>query len=273
MRVSVEFRQPENLPIDAGGLLPSAVLSRSLAKIEKMTVDVAGKRIPLQEMARINRQVDGVDELIFCGETRALHSIGREMEKGRLVVDGDCGRWAGADMTGGEMEIKGNAGDCLGAAMHGGVLRAYGDAGDWCGANLPGRSRGMDGGTIMVRGSVGSEAGAYMRRGLLWIGKNSSEFTGARMLAGTICIGGNLGNYAGMGLRRGSIIAGHMASMVPGFTSTGYADMEWLQMTMVALHKMGMSIPTRWKHIRPLRFTGDNLDMGKGEMIAYELVE
>jgi formylmethanofuran dehydrogenase subunit C len=112
-----------------------------------------------------------------------------------------------------------------------------------------------------------------MRRGLLWIGKNSGEFTGARMLAGTIIISGNLGSYAGMGLRRGSIIAGHLTSMVPGFRSAGYADAEWMRMELIALHTMGMTIPTGWQHLRSLRFTGDHLDLGKGELVVYELAE
>ena len=273
MRVSLEFRLPGNLPINASELLPSAVLSRPMAGLEKITVDIAGRKAPLKEVAQINRQTDGEDELVLCGETHALNSIGRGMGKGKMHVDGDCGCWAGAEMTGGELDIMGNTGDSLGSAMHGGVIRVHGDSGDWCGANLPGKSSGMDGGTILVRGSVGCEAGSGMRRGLLWVGKNSDAYTGARMLAGTIVIGGTLGKHAGMGLRRGSIIAGHAVSVTPGFNSTGYADMEWMRLTFIALHKMGMSIPAIWERVRPLRFTGDHLDVGKGELIAYELAQ
>lgn len=273
MRVSVEFRLPGNLPIDVRELLPSTVLSRTMPSLEKMTVDIAGERIPLKEIARINRRAEGEDELVLCGETHALNSIGRGMGKGKLHVVGDCSRWAGAEMAGGELVITGNAGDSLGSAMHGGMIRVHGDSGDWCGANLPGKSSGMDGGTILIRGSVGSEAGSGMRRGLLWVGKNSEPYTGARMLAGTIVIGGTLGKHAGFGLRRGSIIAGQAGSIMPGFNSTGYADMEWMRLTFIALHKMGMSIPATWQRTRALRFSGDHLDMGKGELIAYELAE
>ncbi len=273
MRVTLDFRLPDFTPVDVSMLLPAQVLRLSPGEIERIQLSIDRRPTLLGEVCAVSCVSAGDDALVFAGSTRWLKHAGRSLDGGLLVVDGDAGYGAGAEMAGGELVIHGSAGDCLGAAMSGGLVRLLGRAGDWCGASLPGQDRGMTGGTIMVGGSTGDFTGMAMRRGLVWVSGSAGEFCGERMLAGTILCAGEAGPCAGRGMKRGSIAAGRMGLPLPGFRPAGRADAEWMRICVLALKGLGVAIPSLWLEARPRRFTGDHLEMGRGEILAYDLVE
>ncbi len=273
MRVILTFAVPEHLFVDVRPLQPGMLLGLSRREIEKLPLAVGNREVPLGEVGQIRRMSTKVDELILDGTTSCLIHAGHGMNGGRLAIEGDAGYGAAAGMQAGEIHVRGCAGDCLGMAMEGGLVRVVGSAGDWCGAARPGQTSGMHGGTILVEGNVGAEAGAGMRRGLICAAGDAGAYAGARMLAGTICIGGKAGPGAGMGMKRGSLVAGRLEQILPGFNPTGPADDEWLRIYYVSVSSLGFRMPGGWMAHAAGRFTGDTLELGKGEIIVYDLVE
>ncbi len=103
--------------------------------------------------------------------------------------------------------------------------------------------------------------------------RDTGRYAGSRMAAGTILCGGTLGEYPGLGMKRGSIIAQTTSGLLPGFFPAGKADEEWLRISFSEISRSGMSFPSRWLFASPSRFTGDHLEMGKGEILVYDQLE
>ncbi|MBI4731640.1 MAG: formylmethanofuran dehydrogenase subunit C [Chloroflexi bacterium] len=253
--------------------MPETVFGRTKAEIERLPVVVSGRQVRLGDVCRVRCSSKGQDRLSLRGETSNLERVGTCMGVGTMVVEGDAGYGTGEEMNGGTIEILGNAADCLGLALHGGQIRAAGNVGDWCGANSPGEKDGMTGGVILIGGNAGREAGAGMRRGLIYAAGDVGEFCAARMNAGTFLCAGRLGKYAGIGMKRGSLVAGKISGMLPGFQSAGEADTEWLKICLVMLGKINVHVPEEWSRMTPKRYTGDPLEMGKGEILVYDEFE
>ncbi|MDD5367800.1 MAG: formylmethanofuran dehydrogenase subunit C [Anaerolineaceae bacterium] len=270
MRIVLNFHPPDMVQLDVRSLLGSNLLGLSQPQIEKLPLQANRQAVQLGDVCRVTRELAGQDEVFFCGETRTCTFVARGMPAGKLEVEGGVGYGAGMEMSGGELVVHGSASDCLGVALRGGCIRVDGNAGDWVGAAHFGQDSGMTGGSILVGGSTGSYTGVAMRRGLIWVAGNTGEYTGERILAGTIVCTGSLGRYAGLGMRRGSIVAGRTDSVLPGFSAAGRADDEWLRIYFKALSDSGIHIPAGWQGAAPNRFSGDHLEMGKGEILVYE---
>ncbi len=271
MRITLDFHLETNLPVDASGLLPKRVLPLPFQDVERLPLGKGNLQVALRDCCQVVCEVDADDELVFTGGTDRLVNVGSKMDAGRLVVQGNVNRCAGLEMSGGELVISGNAGDYLGAALQGGVIRVSGNAGDYCGAGLPGHKEGMCGGMILVAGNAGAETGANMRRGLLAVWGSCGEYAAANLRAGTIIICGTCGKNAGLGMRRGSLVTGKLnGPMLAGFLPAGHADVEWLRVYWNKLNELGMRIPKGWMGGKWLRFTGDRLSLGKGEVLVYE---
>lgn len=254
MRVDLEFHPPMQGRVDASSLQPDFILRMTRVEMEHLTLTISNQIIPLAEACTILCDPEGVDDLVLSGETQILTKVGHSMKGGKLTVEGDAGDEVGVDMTSG-------------------LIRVHGSVGDWCGANKTANSSGMQGGMIFVDGRAGDQVGAGMRRGLIYISKNTGQYTGARMAAGTILCGGKLGDNPGLGMKRGSIIASKIDCLLPGFYPAGKADDEWLKVCFSEVRRAGMSLPAKWLKAIPMRFTGDHLEMGKGEILVYEPLE
>jgi len=254
MRIELAFQPQIKGRVDVSRLQPSSVLQVSMKQLEHQTVIVANNPIPLVEVCRVRREIDKSDELVFSGETQRLIKVGLSMNGGRIMVEG-------------------NVGDELGVSMAAGSIHVHGSVGDWCGANEYPNSTGMQGGMIFVEGNAGDQVGAGMRRGLIFISKNTGQYAGARMAAGTILCCGRLGTCPGLGMKRGSIIAGKANDLPPGFLAAGNADDEWLRICYSDLRRSGIKLPETWLEQSPIRFTGDHLETGRGEILIYDQVE
>ncbi len=273
MRVIMTFELPAYILADARSLLPGVLVSSSSHIMGKSPVIVGNRTVQLGDICKLKRVVSKEDAVVFEGSTEKLINCGSGMDKGTLIIDGNAGYGVGSGMRAGEIQVRGNAGDCLGMGMQGGLIRVQGNAGDRCGAGRPGEPSGMAGGTILVAGSAGSEAGAGMRQGLVCIAGCAGSFAGARMLAGTLLVCGKVGAGAGIGMRRGSLLAGRLEDVLPGFSPAGPPDEEWLRIYYSHILRMGFPLPGGWIERKARRFTGDNLELGKGELITYDLPE
>ena len=250
MRVTLKFKDNHLHRLDVSAIQPLNLLGKPLSEIERTGVRVVGKPIELAEVCSVRLSQAYEDELILSGDTTRLCAAGKKMMGGTLIIEGDTGDEIGLAMTAGTIFIKGNAGD-------------------WCGAHEVGKLQGMRGGMILIQGHAGNQAGACMRGGLIFVEKNLGDYAGARMKAGTILCSGRVGDSTGVGMRRGSIVANQGLKLLPGFTPAETADIEWLRIYATQLKKEGIEIPAKWLSKNPLRFTGDNLEMGKGEIFLY----
>jgi len=265
--VSLEFSTVGGERIDLRGVLPETVLGRAKSEINQLAVRVDGRKVGLGQVCRVRLAGRMEDELLLLGDTSCLDHTGWNMQNGRLIVKGNSGWGAGDGMRGGVLEVRGNAGDCLGKDMQGGTIHVTGCAGDWCGAAEASEKRGMTGGTILVDGDAGRGVGAGMRSGLIWVGGHAGDFCAWRMLAGTVICREGAGKFAGTGMKRGSMVTSRLEDVPLGFRAAGKADPGWLHLYLRALEGMGISMPYEWMDLSLSRYTGDHLEMGKGEII------
>lgn len=273
MRLSMEFRGVYPYPVDAACLLPERLLSLPERELAAMPLAVGKEQVCLGDICRLEHSAGEADELRLAGETACLQRVGSRLSGGRVMVDGDAGRWAGAEMQAGELILQGSASHGLGAGMCGGLLRVVGNAGGRTGGALLGRKHGMQGGVLIIDGNAGRYAGERMRRGLIFVGGDVDEFAGLYMHAGTLLVAGSLGGYAGVCMRRGSLVAGRCQAFTPGYTEACRSDFVWLRLALRHLAGLGAAIPNGWPGGRFRRFTGCDLNLGKGELLLYDPIE
>jgi formylmethanofuran dehydrogenase subunit C len=147
--------------------------------------------------------------------------------------------------------VKGNAGHLVGSAPRGSPM-------------------GIRGGEIMVLGSAGNEIGSGMRRGLIAIGGDAGDFTGVNMLAGTVVVLGHLGWRTGAGLKRGSIACAHPADLLPTFSYACTYRPLYLRLVLAHLRALGLPVTDRQLAGRYRRWSGDGVEMNKGEILLLE---
>jgi len=92
-------------------------------------------------------------------------NLANGMRRGRVIINGNCGNYAGESMGGGELIIKGDAGDYLGYYARNSKITVEGDIGDYLGAD----SRGMD---FTIKGNAGTDLCNFMSSGKVSIGKD-----------------------------------------------------------------------------------------------------
>lgn len=131
----------------------------------------------------------------------------------------------------------------------------------------------MSGGELVIHGSAGDCLGSGMRKGLIWVGGNAGKSCAENLHAGSIFCAGEMGRYAGIGMKRGSLVAERLDGILPGFFPAGMPDNEWLLVSFKSLEEMGIAVPLHWKTRKPACFTGDHLELGKGEILVYAKLE
>lgn len=259
--------QPE-APLEAEFVSPDGLAGKSTAAIANLPV-LHGNR---QELlgAFFGVEGSGADELRLVGDLRRVKLLGAAMSGGRVVIDGHAGMHLGAAMRGGELLLTGDAGDWAGAEMAGGRLTIRGNAGHMLGSGYRGSRRGMTGGEIIVHGSAGSEVGGTMRRGLIAIGGNTGDFTAVNMLAGTVIVLGELGWRAGAGMQRGTVVSMHQARILPTFAFATTYQPTFLRLYLRHLQALGLPIGEEQINGRYRRWSGDMVELGRGEFLILE---
>ena len=144
------------------------------------------------------------------------------------------------------MSIAGNADDWLAREMRGGKVIVMGNAGNYLGGGYRGEKCGMRGGEIEVRGNAGAYLGEHLCGGSIRILGNAGDFPGAANQGGTIFIGGST-YLPGAEMSKGTITVKGEAKVLPSFLKT-----EIVQVDGLAFQK----------------YTGDNVDNGKGELLV-----
>jgi formylmethanofuran dehydrogenase subunit C len=276
--------QPD-VPLEAEAITPDRFSGLSETQIADVPIMHGNRSAKLGDFFRVTPsptlppsassgqalQVEG--EVVLEGDLSRVKRIGEGMTQGRITIKGNVGMHLGAGMSGGQIIVEGDAGDWVGAEMQGGRIVVKGDAGHLVGSAYRGSRKGMLGGEIVVHGNAGAEVGNGMRRGLIAVGGDSGDFTGVNMLAGTIIVLGEMGWRSGAGMRRGSIISMRAARILPTFNFDCVYRPTFLRLYLRHLRALGLPIDDAFIAGRYRRWSGDMVDLGRGEILLMDEVE
>lgn len=251
--------------IDVSAFTPSKIAGLSAYEIANLVVAASGAAAG--DVFAISGEAG--DTTVISGHAR-LDGIGSGQDAGTIIVEGDCGDYAGAEMTGGRLDIRGNAGAWLGAAMTGGLITAKGSAGDFAGSARAGDKQGMAGGTIVVEGNVGERAGDRMRRGTIIARGTIGAAAGSRMMGGTLWSEAGFGPNPGPLLRRGTLIAPKVERMLPTFADCGWHDLNILKIMNKHFAETLGALAPKPLPLKIRRFAGDLASVGKGEILLTQ---
>jgi formylmethanofuran dehydrogenase subunit C len=265
MSITLTLQTTPTVPVEAEAITPDRLAGLNQAEMAALPVQHGNQKAALGDFFRVTGSSNG--EVRVEGDLSRIKLIGAGMTQGRVVIAGNVGMHAGAGMRGGEMVVEGDAGDWAGAEMAGGRLEIKGNAGHLLGSGYRGSTVGMQGGEIIVHGNAGNEVGGAMRRGLIAIGGDSGDFTGVNMLAGTIIVLGQLGWRSGAGMKRGSIISMHEAQLLPTFTYACTYYPTFLPIYLHHLRSLGLPINDAQLHSRYRRWSGDAVELNRGEIL------
>ena len=90
------------------------------------------------------------------------------------------------------------------------------------------------------------------------------------MLAGTIVALGPLGAVPGAGMRRGTIVAMSEVTLLPTFTFACSYQPPFLRLYLRHLRGLGLSLADGQVEGRYARWSGDGLELRRGEILIFE---
>ena len=268
MALTLTLRESPTVPLETEGVTPDHLAGRPRGEIEALTVWHGNRRAQLADFFAVSG--NGHEEVQIEGDLRRVKFLGAGMTAGRLIVAGDAGMHTGAGMRGGELLVEGDVGDFAGTAMRGGRLVVRGSAGRELGGAEPGVRAGMRGGEILVHGDAGDQVGAGLRRGLVAVAGRVGNAAGLRMLAGTIVALGGLGASAGAAMRRGTIVAMSELALLPTFAFACSYRPPFLRLYLRRLRELGLPLTDGQIEGRYARWSGDGLELRRGEILIYE---
>jgi formylmethanofuran dehydrogenase subunit C len=266
--LTLTLREPPAAMVLAEPLRPDLLAGLSRREIERLHLRHGNRPAPLGELFAVSGA--GADEVRVVGDLGRVAGLGTAMTGGRLTVAGVAGPHVGAGMRDGELVVEGDAGDWAGAEMRGGRLVVHGSVGRHLGGAYAGSRAGMRGGEILVDGDAGEQAGAGLRRGLIAVAGRVGAAAGLSALAGTIVAFGPVGAHAGAGMRRGSIVAMAGAGLLPTYAPACTYHPPFLRLCLHRLRELGMPVSQDQIDGRYTRWSGDGVDLGRGEILMLE---
>jgi len=277
MSLKLRAKTIEQIPVEADCITPDKLSGLSVAEVERLQVLQGNQHLALAEFFDVSG--DGSDgDIVVEGDCAKVKLIGSRMSQGCITVHGDIGMHAGAEMRCGRLEVFGNASDWVGAEMKGGHIHVHGDAGHLVGGTYRGGNRGMTGGVILIDGNAKNEVGCVMRRGLIVIGGDTGDFVGAEMLAGSVFVFGVPGIRSGAGMKRGTIAVfgeepdepKRLVELLPTFFYDCEYQPPFMKLYLNRLADWGFSIPGQARSGSFRRYSGDLVELGKGEILVWQ---
>ncbi|WP_435009582.1 formylmethanofuran dehydrogenase subunit C [Tundrisphaera lichenicola] len=268
MPLVLRWKGPTGRPVDGDDLRPET-LAGPASEASRLLVPSGNESAELGDLFAI--EGDGSDgHLIFEGDLRAVRGLASGMTSGRVEIRGDVGPRLALGMLGGSVDVSGSVGDRAGAEIRGGLLRIRGDAGHLLGGALPGSRLGMRDGVILVEGDAGRDCGLAMRRGLIAVGGRLGEGAGRGMVAGSIFGFGPIDRSAGIGMKRGTLalLGSTGPELLPTFEPSGHLRPHFLAIYLGELRKLGFPVPNAGISPNILRYNGDRVVGGIGEILV-----
>ncbi|MCK9636174.1 formylmethanofuran dehydrogenase subunit C [Methylobacter sp. Wu8] len=253
--------------VDMSPLVCHKLDGMQAAEIAALTLQNGKRKIRVDELFDIAGS--DAQNIVIKNSFGKLDFIGKELDGGRITVEGDAGAYLGLGMKSGEIEVSGDVGIYAACEMKKGFLTINGNAGDFLGAALPGNKMGMKGGTVLVKGNVGERAGDHMRRGNILIEGNAGDYCGSRMTAGTIAVMGQTGKYLGFAMRRGTLLLWNQPQASARFNDCGAHTLAFLPILFASFKKFNSKFADGSAAFnRVQRYAGDMSEMGRGEVLV-----
>ena len=270
--VKILMKNPPALALEAECLTPETVAELNEAQIAALPVLYGSSDAQLGDFCDVSVEESEAAEttLALEGDFSRVKRIGQAMSSGKLVVRGNVGFHCGTKMRGGSLTVYGNAGDWLGAVMEGGVIYIHGQAGHSVGAAYRGLTQGMRGGQIFIDGNVGQMVGAKMRGGLIAVGGDCGDTLAYHMKAGTILVAGDTGARVATGMVRGTVVLLTAKELMPTFYCNCACRPSFWGLLYKEMSHRGFTLPERYRDPIFLRYSGDALEGGKGEVLLCQ---
>ena len=232
MKTYLKLIQEPDIPIEADTITPTHFAGKSHSEIGKLPILQGNQTHDLAVFFNISGDVGPTPdetEISVEGNLRNVKMIGKGMDGGKIVVEGNVGMHLGAEMISGRIHVKGSVGAWAAAEMQGGNIQIEGDAGDYLCAGYRGSTDGMSGGRVYVAGNVGREMASHMRKGFIAIKGNVEGLSAARMKGGTIIVVGNMAARVGVQATKGMILClGKIESVLPTYKFSGKSEREFV---------------------------------------------
>jgi formylmethanofuran dehydrogenase subunit C len=264
--LTLKLRQAPDMRIDLGGLTPSKLAGHSVADVERLGVETEfGTTAKVGDFFTVTGAPS--ETLVIEGGSARLDFVGKSLDLGTLIVEGDAGAYAGSDMTRGRLDIRGNCGAYLAAGAKGGIATVKGSAGEFLGGVRAGEKFGMLGGIVVVEGDIGIRAGERMRRGTVITRGAFGAAAGSRMVGGTLWTEKGFGAAPGQLLRRGTLIGPKVDGLLPTFSDCGRHELLILQIISRHITEALGALAPKPLPATVRRFAGDMTTIGKGEIL------
>jgi formylmethanofuran dehydrogenase subunit C len=261
------LKQRPDQRVDMSPLVCQKLAGLEVNEIAALTLQNGKRKIRVDALFGITGS--DVQNIVIKNSFNKLDFIGKELEGGRITVEGDAGAYLALGMKFGEIEVSGDVGLYAACEMKKGFLSINGNAGDFLGAALPGNKMGMKGGTILVKGNVGERAGDHMRRGNILVEGNAGDYCGSRMTAGTIAVMGQTGRYLGFAMRRGTLLLWNQPQASARFNDCGAHTLAFLPILFASFKEFNSKFADSSAAFnRVQRYAGDMSEMGRGEILV-----
>jgi formylmethanofuran dehydrogenase subunit C len=252
--------------VDAAVLRPDALAGLGPGDVARLPLRHGRRLVRVGDLFTVSGAADL--DVRVAGDLRRLDRLGEGMAAGRLTIDGSAGDHVGAGMSGGAIVVQGDVGDFAGAEMRGGLLRVLGRARDGLAGVYAGSRVGMRGGEVLVNGDAGAEAGAGMRRGLVAVGGRVGDAAGYAMLAGTMIGLRGFAAAAGERSRRGTLVSAGPVAIPSTYSFACHYRPPALRLVLLRLRALGMPFDEWLLEARWARWSGDRLELARGEILT-----
>lgn len=273
MPLTLTLHTPSAIPLEVDGIRLSVVRGQAADDVLRTLIQRGNKQVPLGEFFSATGAAADDQTLVWQGDCSKVKLIGAKLDGGVVRVEGTAGMHLGAEMTAGEIICEGDAADWVGAELKGGRITVRGHAGHLVGAVYRGGRKGMTGGEIYIHGRAGNEIGHTLRRGLIVVGGGCGDAVGVGLIAGTVLVFGEPGIRHGIGMKRGSIVFFHpgpQLDILPTFRAGACDRPLFLQLYLKHLQAQGFPVPDDCFSSRYRRYSGDHLELGRGELLVRE---
>ena len=270
-RTTVTYKGSSDQRIDMRWLSDALINKASADVINQQRLNIGSNQVEVGDLFTISGDLS-TTEVALENSNSKMDYIGHALPNDtQMIVEGDCGHYAGANLAGGNLIINGNALDYLGCMMQNGTLEVKGDCRNYAGGAAVGEKKGMAGGLVLVHGNAGDFLGDLMRRGIMMICGDIGNHCGSRMIAGTITNLGKIGTHVGMGMRRGTLLFPNKPQDdLVGFHDCGRHSLGYLTLLVNELRRPDSA----FRALHPMRrrvqkYIGDTSTEGQGELLIW----
>src|SRR6516165_3147158 len=102
MSLILRSKDATRLPVEGEELSPSVLSGLSAQDVAKRPILVGNTAAEIGDLFEVEESAARATDVVeLVGDLRHVRSLGRALDRGALVVNGDAGAYLGAGMTGG----------------------------------------------------------------------------------------------------------------------------------------------------------------------------